>query len=218
MVDHEIFSTDDTGSWGFTFLLRKLLFPFLLSILLHIYIYTSYMYIHMHIYIYLHYINDTLHISHRFIEHTHISTFRTLAKTLRSPELRGLDLCEPELRRQRRFWSGGSMGKTRDFYGISMGKRWENYGESQFEGGFLCDFYGNFGISMWFLWDFDFFGTSMGSLMKISPGLPWFSEEQRPRCRGFSETPWQRWHRCGSMRNYMVFFLGKHWEHFGISG
>ena len=103
---------------------------------IYIYIYTSYMYIHMHIYIYLHYINDTLHISHRFIEHTHISTFRTLAKTLRSPELRGLDLCEPELRRQRRFWSGCSMGKTQDFYGISMGKRWENYGKSQFEGGF----------------------------------------------------------------------------------
>ena len=147
MVDHEIFSTDDTGSWGFTFLLRKLLFPFLLSILLHIY--THHIYIHMYIYISLHYINDTLHISHRFIEHTHISTFRTLAKTLRSPELRGLDLCEPELRRQRRFWSGGSMGKTRDFYGKTVGKLWRI---SVWRG-----------ISMWFLWEFrEFYVISMG--------------------------------------------------------
>ena len=53
-------------------------------------------------------------------------------------------------------------------HGISMEKRWENYGKSQFEGDFYVismgfrDFYG----------DFEFFGTSMGSFMKISPGLP----------------------------------------------
>ena len=79
------------------------------------------MYIYIHIFI--HYINHTLHISHRFIENIHIS---------------GLRSCVGWISVNLSYAGNGGFGAVVPWekHGISMGKRWENYGECQFEGGF----------------------------------------------------------------------------------
>ena len=151
-------------------------------IIIHIYIYTIYT-------LYKWYIT---YIYHRFIENAHISTFWTLAKTLRSPELRGLDLCEPELRRQRRFWGGCSMGKTRDFYGKTVGKLWRM---PVWRGIFYV-------ISMGFRFFWDFNGI-------FYEDLSWFPMIFRNAMAKMSPL------RVNA-ELYGVC-LGKHWEHFGIS-
>ena len=156
MVDHEIFSTDDTGSWGFTFLLRKLLFPFLLSILLHIYIHIIYIYIC--IYISLHYINDTLHISHRFIEHIHFH----LPNACEDSQVSGAAWAGS-------LWTWATQATEvleRWFHGKNTGFLWENGGKTMENlslkgdfyvismgiSGFLCDFYG-ISIFLGLQWD-----------------------------------------------------------------
>jgi hypothetical protein len=115
------------------------------------------MYIYIHIFI--HYINHTLHISHRFIENIHIS---------------GLRSCVGWISVNLSYAGNGGFGAVVPWekHGISMGFLWKNGGKTMENPSLKGDFYV---ISMGFR-DFygisNFLGLQWGSFMKISPGLP----------------------------------------------